>query len=364
MAAKSSKTPLPASAAKPLLPFLMIFAGCMSSIVSMEYVLKGDPNGANLLTFTEFAVVLVQSIPGRLDMGKLSFSPLLASKASHVQHAVLWVAMSVLVNYAFGFNINVPIHTLFRSCNLIASIFLGRLFFGQRYSWAQLACVCAITVGIFLGLMGDAKKFGVAGTWFCFGCGDVGDKAGSSTGNESSSATDSGALTTWAMGIALLTVVQLLQGTLGHIQAVFYTRFQDKGSRNELADEYLFTSHVVSLLPMVFLWDDICTAWHLAMATPPVLPWLPIPTRIMWILCNNATQLICIKGVFWLTAHYSPLTVNITLSVRKFSSVIFSILWFGNEWTHLHSVATVLIFGGVFLNSQCGKLPPVRKKDD
>merc|ERR1719161_950042 len=122
----------------------------------MEYALKGDPKSGNLLTLTEFGVVLVQSIPGRLNR-ELRLRPLLASWSSHVQHAVLWISMSVLVNYAFAFNISVPIHTLFRSCNVIASVLLGWLLFGQRYSLRQLLCICVITVGIFLGSIGDAS---------------------------------------------------------------------------------------------------------------------------------------------------------------------------------------------------------------
>jgi len=155
------------------------------------------------------------------------------------------------------------------------------------------------------------------------------------------------------MGVMLLVLVQLLQGTLGHVQASFYARYQHKGSRNELADEYLFTSHLVSWLPLLLLWDDIAVAYRAAMATPPLSPLVPIPGRIVWICINNVAQLLCIKGVFRLTGHYSPLTVNVTLSVRKFLSVVASILWFGNPWTHLHSAATAMIFGGVFAYSQC-----------
>ena len=35
------------------------------------------------------------------------------------------------VNYAYAFDVSVPIHTLFRSCNIISSVFLGFCFFGM-----------------------------------------------------------------------------------------------------------------------------------------------------------------------------------------------------------------------------------------
>eukprot|EP00747_Dinoflagellata_sp_TGD_P185241 gnl/TRDRNA2_/TRDRNA2_41677_c0_seq1.p1 gnl/TRDRNA2_/TRDRNA2_41677_c0~~gnl/TRDRNA2_/TRDRNA2_41677_c0_seq1.p1 ORF type:complete len:360 (-),score=45.00 gnl/TRDRNA2_/TRDRNA2_41677_c0_seq1:82-1161(-) len=320
----------------PMLPFVMVFGGCMSAIVCMEYVLKGDPKAGNLLTLTEFFFVTVISIPGRLEPNSLSLRPLLASKQAHAVHAVFWVAMSILVNYAFSFNISVPIHTLFRSCNVIASVALGFAVFGQRYSLGQLVCVCVITVGIFLGTLGDSKKFSCAD---CDG------------GKHASKGAGSAELSTWAVGVGILVCVQLLQAALGHLQAVYYTRFAEKGPRNALADEFLFTSHIVSFFPLIFLWDDIARAFRGAIAAPPMFSVVPIPDRIVWLVLNNIAQTVCIKGVFRLTAHCSPLTVNIVLSVRKFLSVLFSIAWFGNPCTYLHAVATVLIFGGVFAYS-------------
>merc|ERR1712113_1226492 len=77
-----------------------------------------------------------------------------------------------------------------------------------------------------------------------------------------------------------------------------------------------------------------------------------VPSRILWLVLNNVSQVICLKGVFRASAALSPLSLTIVLSVRKFLSVGFSILWFGNPWTLLHSVATVLIFGGAFAYSQ------------
>eukprot|EP00418_Pyrodinium_bahamense_P024926 CAMPEP_0179138702 /NCGR_PEP_ID=MMETSP0796-20121207/66264_1 /TAXON_ID=73915 /ORGANISM="Pyrodinium bahamense, Strain pbaha01" /LENGTH=332 /DNA_ID=CAMNT_0020838017 /DNA_START=30 /DNA_END=1028 /DNA_ORIENTATION=- len=330
----------------------MVFGGCMSSIVFMEYVLKGDPDAGNLMNATEFVFVLLQSIPGRLERRSGSHTwklrPLLAPWSSHVQHALLWVSMSVMANYVFGYNISVPIHTLFRSCNVIASVALGLMVFDQQYSLQQVACVCVITVGIFLGSIGDARKFTA-------GC------SGSGCGGVSAAWADSEQLGKWAVGIAMLGCVQVIQGTLGHVQAVFYRRFQDRGTKNDLADEYLFTSHVASLLAILILWRDIARSARAALATPPLSPLFPLPRRLMWVIANNFTQLACIKGVFRLSAHYSPLTTNITLSVRKFMSLVLSIVWFGNVWTHLHSIATVAIFSGVFAYSQC-KPPEPRKK--
>eukprot|EP00434_Breviolum_minutum_P014614 symbB.v1.2.012883.t1/scaffold898.1/size154235/3 len=283
-------------------------------------------------------------------------------KQSHFYHAALWVSMSVLANVAFSFNISVPIHTLFRSCNVIASVLLGYLLFGQRYSWKQLVCVLFITVGIFLGSVGDAKQF--------FGCPNCGQGTGTGlshllcvstppAGVSAPAKSDEG-FVRWSIGIALLIFVQMLQGFLGHTQAVLYRLHANCGTKSELAEEFLFTSHLVSFFPFIFLWEDVLMAARLALDSAPVSRALPIPKQFLFFLANNLCQLVCIKGVFRLSAHFSPLTVNITLSVRKFLSVVVSIIWFGNAWTSLHSLATIAIFGGVFAYSQC---KPVEMKD-
>jgi len=321
----------------------------MCAAIAMEYILQENSNAGNLLSISEFAFVLIQSIPGRTQFkdGSLSFRSLSTPLQSHAYHAVLWVSMSVLANVVFSFNISFPIFTLFRSCNVIASVLLGRLVFGQRYGLKQLACVFVITVGIFLGSIGDAKKFS---------CADCGGSKGKTTDA-------SEGFLRWSIGIALLICVQLLQGFLGHTQSVLYRRHADCGPKSEIAEEFLFTSHVVSFLPFVFLWDDVVAAARVAISSPPLSPWLPVPEQIMYLLLNNVFQLLCIKGVFRLSAHYVPLTVNITLSVRKFLSVMLSILWFGHSWTYFHGIAMVAIFGGVFAYSQC-PAPPLPDAED
>merc|ERR1719259_715774 len=101
----------------------------------------------------------------------------------------------------------------------------------------------------------------------------------------------------WGMGVAMLVCVQCLQATFGHTQAVFYRRFSDRGARDELADEYLFTSHVASLLMILALWEDISRSARLAIISPVLCDLVPVPRRLLWMALNNITQLACIKGV-------------------------------------------------------------------
>lgn len=308
----------------------------MGAIVAMEIVLKGDPKSGNLLTLTAVLMVLFQSIPGRLTRSGLK--PLAAPLLSHAKFAILWVSMSVLANYAFAYKISVAIFTLIRSCNIIATVLLGFLVFSQRFSLEQLACVCAVTIGIFLASMGELKTLKDCGSGQCQA--------------EPSEAMDSAVdVGTWLIGIGMLAFVQLLQGFLGHVQSTYYRIYKDLAPKNELCDEFLFTSHVIALLPLFFLKDDIMAAAESAWLSEP-LPLVPVPPRVAWLLVNNVSQIICLKGVFRTSATVSPLALTIILSVRKFLSVVVSIMLFSNPWTIQHSFATVLIFGGAFAYSQ------------
>lgn len=331
----------------------------MGAIVAMEVVLKGDPQSGNLLTLSAVVMVLLQSLPGRKLPGAMRFKPLAAPLLSHLKFGLLWVSMSVLANYAFAYKISVAIFTLIRSCNIVATVVLGYLVFNQQFSPQQLACVSAVTAGIFFASMGEVRTL-KAGPDCGAHCGA--DYKASPAQQEHLEQAD---LTTWAIGIAMLAFVQLLQGFLGHVQSNYYRIYKDLAPKNELCDEFLFTSHVMALLPLLFLHEDITAAARSALASEP-LPFLPFrfPSRVAWLLVNNVAQTICLKGVFRASAMLSPLTLTIVLSVRKFLSVVVSIVLFSNPWTQLHSFATLLIFGGAFAYSRVPEAAPVAKKQD
>ena len=54
-----------------LLPFFLVFGGCMSSMISMEYILNVNPKAGNLVTFTEFIFVLLKMSPGFVSLAGL-----------------------------------------------------------------------------------------------------------------------------------------------------------------------------------------------------------------------------------------------------------------------------------------------------
>lgn len=55
--------------------------------------------------------------------------------------------------------------------------------------------------------------------------------------------------------------------------------------------------------------------------------------------------------MFVLTAECSSLTVNLVVTLRKFLSLLLSVVYFDNAFTVFHWSGTILVFGGTLLFS-------------
>ncbi|XP_027761466.1 UDP-xylose and UDP-N-acetylglucosamine transporter-like [Empidonax traillii] len=87
---------------------------------------------------------------------------------------------------------------------------------------------------------------------------------------------------------------------------------------------------------------------------PFQVPLLGLTVPIMWfyLLMNVLTQYVCIRGVFTLTTECPSLTVTLVVTLRKFLSLILSILYFQNPFTAWHWAGTALVFLGTLLYSE------------
>eukprot|EP00064_Thunnus_orientalis_P019882 superscaffoldBa00005181_g20012 len=93
---------------------------------------------------------------------------------------------------------------------------------------------------------------------------------------------------------------------------------------------------------------------HFSQSTPVVIPVIGATMPIMWLylLINVITQYVCIRGVFILTTECASLTVTLVVTLRKFLSLIFSILYFRNPFTAWHWVGTAVVFLGTLLYTE------------
>ena len=58
---------------------------------------------------------------------------------------------------------------------------------------------------------------------------------------------------------------------------------------------------------------------------------------------------MCIRSVFILTTEYTSLTVTLVVTLRKFVSLLVSIIYFNNAFTAVHWLGTALVFAGTLL---------------
>lgn len=219
------------------------------------------------------------------------------------------------------------------------------------------------------------------------GCGDGGALASataaaaaaarqllSSPGAEAADADSAAYMLRWAVGMVILVAVLVLQTLLGNYQnwtAATYGRAPQEG---------MFWSHTLSLPLFLLAASDLRSRGAAWAATPPLREYvatalLPaaggvdawslltrglagvlsawplggVPTMWALVVINAISQYVCVTGVYNLTSVSDPLTVNVTLTVRKSVSLLLSIWAFGNTFTPPHWVGAALVFGGAML---------------
>lgn len=72
----------------------------------------------------------------------------------------------------------------------------------------------------------------------------------------------------------------------------------------------------------------------------------PIPEQVAYLICNIFTQYICISSVYVLTAECTSLTVTLVVTLRKFFSLLVSVVYFKNDFTIYHWIGTLFVFTG------------------
>jgi len=261
----------------------------------------------------------------------------------------VFVVQSILNNLALNYDISIPLHTIFRSSSLAASLIVGILFFNKRYSPMQIISCLLVMVGIIIATLADAKGRGQA--FPC--CADSFQNSHFAKFWESVSLHGISQMfentSSWAIGISLMIAALLGAAVLGHMQDLGYQRY------GKVPQESVFYSHALALPIFIYYASDIQSHFLLIRQHPGVdIFGLRISLSLI-LLINMITQDLCIRGVFLLTSVSNTLTTTLTVTIRKFASLIFSILYFKNPFTVLHWVGSVLVFCGAALYSLTGK---------
>ncbi|KAF9575753.1 golgi uridine diphosphate-N- acetylglucosamine transporter [Mortierella alpina] len=377
----------------------MIFGGCCSNVFALEILVNDAPKSGQMITFAQFLCVSLYGLvmhlqwpavqewwgPRTSKSQDLSSTTLSAhhmdnkdskdhkdnkdSKETAAQTAagvwryiphlkprkipvmrwlaivIMFFSVSVLNNLSLAYKISVPLHIIFRSGGLMVGMLLGMLLMKKRYTRPQMFAVLIVTVGVIYAT--TSAKTNVPPT----------HKKASS--QQDVSAGD------YAVGVFMLTVALIISSLMGLLQESTYQKYGAEWR------EGLFYSHFLALPMFLLFWSDIAEQIKVFnQSTPiPVLqlvrqvgPYLPssvayslgsftVPRLWIFLGVNTLTQFMCISGVHRLTSLSSALTLNFILNLRKFTSLLISVLYFENGFGFEMAVGSSLVLLGTIMYS-------------
>ena len=70
---------------------------------------------------------------------------------------MLFFAINTANNFAFGYNISVPVHIILRSGGSVMTLIVGFIW-GRRYTRMEVLSVSMLTVGVIIAAMADAQS--------------------------------------------------------------------------------------------------------------------------------------------------------------------------------------------------------------
>ncbi|XP_023841862.1 UDP-xylose and UDP-N-acetylglucosamine transporter [Salvelinus sp. IW2-2015] len=305
---------------------LLVFVGCCSNVVFLELLVRTFPGCGNIVTFAQFAFIALEGFIFETNFGRKKPA---IPMSNYVIMVTMFFTVSVINNYALNFNIAMPLHMIFRSGSLIANMILGIIILKKRYSMSKYLSIAMVSLGIFICTIMSARQV--------------------NTGAEGSEEQDVYAFLHWLLGIAMLTFALLMSARMGIFQETLYKQY------GKHSKEALFYNHCLPLPGFLLLFSDIYNHCVLfSQSTPVEVPVIRQAVPVMWLylLINVITQYVCIRGVFILTTECASLTVTLVVTLRKFISLIFSILYFKNPFTAWHWVGTAVVFLGTLIYTE------------
>ncbi|KAL6159457.1 Dolichyl-phosphate-mannose--protein mannosyltransferase 4 [Exserohilum turcicum] len=312
--------------------FSLIFGGCCANVYCLEAIVKQEPDSGLLITLFQFVFTCLSTLHYQFDPNGRYYmrsSPVPFRK--WCVSAALFFTVNMMNNWAFAFNISVPVHIILRSFGSVTTMAAGWLR-GKKYSPLQIFSVAILTLGVMVSAWADAQS--------------KGKKLDTSTSGMSNSSLEAGLL--------VLLIAQLLSAFMGAYVEDIYRDHGNDWKAN------LFYSHLLSIpffagfapvLKQQFNRLQASQSFQIppkvAATLPPVLNQALASTsqHVVYLTANALTQLLCITGVSMLSANTSAVTVTIVLNIRKLVSFLLSIWIFGNHMGGLMKVGAAMVFG-------------------
>ena len=301
----------------------------------------------------------------------------------------MFFAVNMLNNFAFGYNISVPVHIILRSGGSVMTMLVGFVW-GKRYtsmqskSWPVMArksmnhaetslvfSVAMLTAGIGVAAMADAQakvKPNHLQSWRVYPYKRLIDNMQGRVKSTSSTRLDSEFIT----GLTILAVAQLLSAIMGIYTELTYSKYGRHWHENlfyqhcfsipmfspffpSLLEQFkkLVHSETHRLSPSLsqFLHVRPDSVFGFRKLQLPPLVLMPsvvevaLPKHIFNLALNAGTQFACIRGVNALSARTSALGVSIVLNVRKLVSLCVSLWLFSNKLPPGVLLGAAIVFG-------------------
>ena len=153
----------------------LIFGGCCSNVrlhesqvhpvaypdlqvFALESIVKAEPDAGLLITITQFLLVALTGYYTHFDRSRPPFflKPNAVPLTRWMVNLLLFFAVNVLNNYAFGFNISVPVHIILRSGGSVTTMVIGWMW-GKRFTRVHVLSVAFLTFGVVVAATADAR---------------------------------------------------------------------------------------------------------------------------------------------------------------------------------------------------------------
>lgn len=335
---------------------LTIFGGCCSNVATLETltnhklidVNEVDFNIGNFVTFCQFSFIAVLRLPHfvsfkKKNNGSRSFIP--KFKPLHVPLKIYFVSVllfffsSVGNNMVFNYDITVPIHITFRCFSTVLTMLTCHLLNERRYSKMQVGSTIFLTFGAFLASLYRNHDLKLEDLYQLDPTNMIVVKD-----------------TLFLKGMMILFISSMMSSLLSAYDERIYMKYGKHWEEN------MFYCHLLSL-PLFIISNHsklLNTAKALIISSTPryslfTIPiWnkhFYIPYSVLVLITNLVTQSICITGVNIFASHTSALTLSVMLLVRKFVSLLLSVIFFNNRLSKTSYTGIIIVFFGAFLYS-------------
>lgn len=297
---------------------LQVFGGCCTNVFVLENLLSNNDSEyslGTLITFCQFLTTTILSIPIN---SKGFIKPKVPIEKWFLPVALYFIT-SLLNNLVWQYDISIPTHIIFRSSGTVVTMIVGYLFGNKKYNKHQIISSIIITLGTIKATLPE-------------------DKSNLVEFNSN-----------FLFGIFILFIACIISAFMGLYGEQIYKTYGNQWQ------ESLFYNHFLGLPLFLFvsptIYKEIKIVWN---SEPLNFGLISIPKQVFNLLMNVSTQYLCSKGVNMLAGNTSALTVTVVLLVRKFISLILSVVWYGNSMSSQKMIGAIAVFGGAAYYSLSG----------